>query len=1766
MANASEAIAIIGVGARLPGAVDARQYWRNLREGKEGVGPVEEAELLACGVTAAELADPHYVRVAGQVPHLRDFDADLFGMTPREARFSDPQLKLMLEVSHAALEDAGFDPTTMSREVGVFGSAGQSRYTDLYITGSLRHHDGSTVVLNNTDYITTFTSYTFGFHGPGLTVMTACSSSLVATHLACQSLLLGECDLALAGGANVELPSGHGYRWGPGSVRSRDGHCRPFDAASNGTVFSDGAGMVVLKRLSDAVADGDHIKAVIHGTAVNNDGSDKMSFGAPSVEGQSAAIVQAMTLAGVSPVDVSYVEAHGTGTAIGDPVEVAALNRAYRSMSDTELAPGSIGIGSVKSNIGHTIPTAGVAGLIKLALALEHGELPPSINYTEPNPRLEIERTPFYVNAELRPWPRVDGRPRWAGISAFGVGGTNAHLVVGEGPAPVRTPVDDRPRIVVLSGRTEQAVAQGRTRLAEFFSDAPDAVFPDSVATLQRGRTAHPVRAAVVASSRAAAVAALRDDRSVVSCAGKPIDRELVFLIPGQAAQHARMAIGLHGRDPVFTAELDRALDLLGRQYRDRWSSGDDELLRPTQYAQPVLFAVEHALAKAVIALGLRPSALLGHSVGELVAATVAGVFELEDALRLVATRARLMQECEPGSMCAVRASVGTVAELLPEGFSVAVVNGPAQVVVAGPADPSVLLDVLAAAGITARRLPTSHGFHSLAMAPAVEPFAAAFEGVELREPDIPICSAATGGLLTGAEATDPAFWARQLVEPVRFDRALDLAAAAGPRTFVEVGPGRALTGLAARHPAVAGGDSIAVPLLPRADADDRDDERSLLGALATLWVHGHQPEWAALRPGVPLRRVPVPGYPYQRVRSWIDPKTGPASVERPVVEDPSAPDPVSIAPAVVAEPASPFATLTWAELPPEEPAPLGASGHALVLVPDDRAESLTLVSALRRAGHQVVRVRPGAAFAQADDEFVVRPGVSSDVDTLLDTLAAAGRSPSLLVHGWAFGRWEPVSAESSGAQLDLAFHGLQTLVNAAATRGPVPDVLVVTSAAVDVSGGESAHPVKAMLPAQVRTMAAENPGLRCALVDLAHDDEDELAAELGARSKETVIALRAGRRWAPRELSLRPNAAVSPLRRGGVYLLTGGLGGLGTAVARALADTGLRPRLVLATRSAERATDDRTTAAIAQLEAMGAQVRVQTCDVTDPRAVARLLDVTSARLGPVNGVLHLAGVPGAGILARRERHEVAQVCGPKVEGTLVLAEAFAARPPLDFFVSFSSRAALAGMVGSGDYAAANAFLDSHAAAARTDPALGRTLSIGWPAWAGAGMAAPMLARATGPEFTTVLAARTCWALDEHRVEGTPVLPGTGHLDLVVRAARTVLDDRSETAVVFEDVLFAVPLAASTAREVRVRFTPDRERHRFVVASRPDGSTAAFVDHVTGHVQFTETRRRTVDVDEIISSMVPRELPSTDSAGRMFVLGPRWGVVTDVWGGDTGKLLRLTLPDIFAADLAEHSLHPSLLDCATAAMREAETDGVQLPFRYRRFVSHAPLPATLFSHLRRGAGSERSIVGDIDLIAPDGTVIGEIEGFTMRRVDRASFGSDGGAEAPERLRETTGRGIDPDHGGRLLLDLLAARTPPHVLVRPFENGAPVPLSDQSGARQAAIPVLRPAQVMAVATAGKPIPKSPNGTVPPEAHTGIPDAVEDRLRGLWAEVLGTTSFASDADFFDLGGDSMSAVALMGRIRDVFQMEFGIGAIFDHPSITALADLVRGRGTG
>ncbi|MBP7336113.1 type I polyketide synthase [Niveispirillum sp.] len=885
----SRDIAVIGMACRFPGADDPQAFWRNLASGTESITFFSEEEVVASGIDPSLVRHKDYVKASPILSDIEGFDAEFFGYGAADAALMDPQQRLLLECGWEALESAGYDPVGYRGEIGVYAGASMNTYllnNVLPNRGSLDLQDSLDVttldsmggfqlmVANDKDYLPTRLSYKLNLRGPSVNVQTACSTGLVVIHMACQSLLNGEADMFLAACSAVQVPNRAGHLYQDGMIVSPDGHCRAFDAQAKGTVFGSGVGVVLLKRLDDALRDGDHVLAVVKGSSVNNDGGDKVGYMAPSGEGEASAVAEALEIAGISPDSVGFIEAHGTGTEMGDPIEVNALTQAFRLGTE---AKGFCAIGSVKTNVGHLQITSGMAGFIKAVLALRHKAIPASLHFDTPNPAIDFANSPFYVPTRLTPWPAA-GTPRRAGVNSLGIGGTNAHVILEEAPAPLPSVAGaERSRhILMLSARSETALAQLAGRYAAFLDDNPDASLADICFTANTGRRAFDHRLAVTAGTVAELAAALGTDAQHV-VRGRVAGRaRIAFLFTGQGSQYVGMGRQLYDTQPVFRAHLDRCAEILAPLLEQPLldllypsaDAGSGPDLNDTLHAQPALFALEYALARLWMSWGIVPDHVMGHSLGEYVAACIAGVFSLEDALALVASRARLMQALpRDGGMLAVFAGLEQVRPLLStfaDRVSVAAENGPANIVLSGHSPAlAELRTILDRAGITSRPLQTSHAFHSPLMEPMLADFAKTAARVGYNQPSIRLVSNLTGAI-AGEEIATADYWCRHIREPVRFQAGIATITAAGCGTFLEIGPKSTLLGLAA-----ACLPPDAALLLPSL-ADQRPDWDTMLDSLARLAVRGPV-DWAAFDDGYGRRRLPLPTYPFQRQRHWLD-------------------------------------------------------------------------------------------------------------------------------------------------------------------------------------------------------------------------------------------------------------------------------------------------------------------------------------------------------------------------------------------------------------------------------------------------------------------------------------------------------------------------------------------------------------------------------------------------------------------------------------------------------------------------------------------------------------------------------------------------------------------------------------------------------------------------------------------------------------------------------------------------------------------------------
>ncbi len=1703
-----DSIAIVGMAGRFPGAATVDAFWQNLRNGVETITHFTKEELQSAGVDPGLVDAPNFVGAYGALDDVEGFDAAFFGIPPREAEIMDPQHRLFLECAWQALEHASYDSEQYDGTIGVYAGVGVDTYA---INNLFSNRDllaaVSTLqasIRNRTDHVTTQVAYKLNLRGPSITVQTACSTSLVAVHLACQSLLNGECDMTLAGGVSISVPQKNGYLYTEGGIFSPDGHCRAFDAQAQGTVGGSGVGIVVLKRLEDALADGDTIHAIIRGSAINNDGSRKVGYTAPGVDGQAAVITEALAVADVDPATISYVETHGTGTALGDPIEVEALTRAYRTYTDRR---GYCALGAVKSNVGHLDTAAGVTGLLKTVLALKHRELPPSLHYTAPNPRINFADSPFYVNNQLTAWS-PNGAPLRAGVSSFGIGGTNAHVVLEEW-VPAETSQESRSQqtganiasdgcdgsrpwhLLTLSAKTSHALEEATAQLSTYLTEHPEVDLADVAYTLHVGRRAFGHRRAIVCRDGSAADALQElDPQYVFTGVHEPKRRPVVFMFPGQGAQYVNMGRDLYAAEPRFRAEIDRCCDLLqphlGLDLRTLLfpPAGAEEAatntLTQTWITQPALFAVEYALAQLWMGWGVVPEAMIGHSIGEYVAATLAGVFSLEDALALVALRGQLMQDLPGGSMLVVTLPEKEVLAHLTGDLALAAVNGQALCVVSGPHEAVDQLEqTLGAQNIGTRRLHTSHAFHSPMMNPILDTFTEAVARLERKAPQIPYLSNITGDWITPAEATDPHYYADHMRQAVRFADGVHHLVQDPDWILLEVGPGRTLMTIARWHPGRAAGQ-IVLTSLPHATTEEIESDVAFLQTtLGRLWLAGVAINWDSHAAHERRQRVPLPTYPFERKRYWIDPpKAGTDSAmatgslhKRPNKDEW-------------------FYTPSWTRTPARwlDAAQLGAQPQRWLLFVNDSELSKQVAERLQALRQEVICVRMGQRFAQHEiADYTIHPQQSADYMALFEELQNQGQLPTKILHLWNLQQnplqplrrvtrqpssvdqaLDALSTVEDVTEIDLSFYSLLYLAQALGTTQSDPDsqpiaIGVVTGNMQEVWGGEAIYPEQATVIGPCRAMAKEYPNVTCRVIDTVESTLgsvevtdprliDHLITELTETTDEAaelMVAYRGQHRWRQdfnRVQLPMPTGPTPRLRPRGIYLITGGLGGIGLTLAADLAKR-VQARLVLIGRSpfppeaewaewlALHAEDEPVSRKIRQLQAMvkeGAEVLVLQADVADIAQMRAVMRATAERFGAINGVIHAAGVAGGGLMQLKGADQAAAVLDPKVKGTLVLEKLFQGNT-LDFFVLCSSRSSILGGFGQADYCAANAFLDAfaHAKAARDGSF---TIAVNWSGWQEVGMRVNTLAQIglaangnepvqptpdraltplrTGPhpllqqvvretptltEYRTAFSVVDHWVLDDHRIVKKAVIPGVTYPEMARAALEQVAGDRE---IEIRDIFFlaAVGVRDDEVREVRTIVerlaNPEQEGADFAFrmsVRQGDGGTE-WTEHVFGKAALLEPNPPVHhEIDALIARCTKRTVVATDEPLTHEDLGPRWQNLRRAYIGENEMVAVLELAEEFSADFEHFKLHCGLLDRTNGAAKiYLAGEGLYMPMGYRRILIKAPLPRKVYAYHRFDAAKDptrETITFDVILMDENGLELVEIEAFSQKRVN-----------------------------------------------------------------------------------------------------------------------------------------------------------------------------------
>ncbi len=1785
-----EPIAIIGMAGRFPGAPDIETFWTNLRDGVESIRRLSEEELLAAGVTRAQLADPNYVPAAPLLDDIDKFDASFFGFSPREASVMDPAHRIFLELAWAAVEHSGYTALPEEGPVGVFATAGAPLYMseNLHTNPDLMTSMGDFLVRhtgNDMNFLATRASYEMDLRGPSLNIQTACSSTLVALHMACQSLRQGECTMALAGGATVLVPAGRGYVYKEGEILSPDGKCRPFDAKSAGTVFGSGAGVVVLKRLNDALDDGDTIHALIKGSAINNDGAAKVGYLAPGVDGQASVIKAALGSADVSADSISYIETHGTGTLVGDPIEVEALNEAFRSQTNRRAF---CAIGSVKSNIGHLGEAAAAASLIKAIMALKHRQLPPSLGYESPNPAIDFDDSPFFVNDRLTNWAGTG--PLRCGITALGAGGTNCHVILEEAPAALPGEGGREKQLLVLSAKSPAALEQVRSRLASALEAKPSLDLADVAYTLALGRRDMPYRCAFAASDHTDAIARLRQQSTKDLASDRAEDGRptTIFMFPGGGAQYAGMGAELYDREPVFRDAVDRSLAIVdGILDRDL-----KKLLYPTaaeaeaatrtlempSLTLPALFIVEYAMACLFQSWGLSPGAVIGHSMGEYVAACLAEVITLDEGLGLVALRGRLFEQVPPGAMLSVPLSEAELLGLLPPGVDIAAANAPDFTVASGPVAAIEKLEaILAQRDIESTRIHISVAAHSAMLAPILDKFREHCRKISFQPPKIPIISNVTGTWMTAAQATDPDYWVSHLRSTVRFAEGLETIRRLGDVALLEVGPGRTLRSLARiqARPFHHVANSMRHP------QESASDLSYALTSLGRLWAAGASIDWSAFYDGQLRNRLALPTYPFERSSFWIAP--GSAAPHRSEQELSKRGDISDW-----------FYGLGFAESPLVD-SPRCAEPRRWLVMSEKPATAAGLVQQLRP--DSVVTVSAGRSLARHRDmAFQMNFDDPEQYVDLLQALETSGDVPDHLVLVLTD---KPKGFGAKERSLARNFLHPTYLVQALGGLSKPLQLSIITTGLCDVAG-EAVDPFRALALGPTFSAPRELDDLRARCIDIGTGPSrhNALVDELRAETPDRLVALRGSSRWVrrifPMPLTSRPDEEKPGwIRDEGVYLITGGLGGIGLTIATHLARH-KRVRLALLSREglpAEQHWDDilangatsRVADRIRQvrsLRALGAEVLLPVADVASEPALRNAVGQVRAVWGPITGVIHAAGAMDDGPVMAKSTEHMLDLLAPKVAGTLALDAVI--HEPLEWFILVSSVASFLGLAGQVDYTAANAFLDIFARA-RSTRAPGRTLVINWNAWRDIGMAAAShsdLAGNAAPAYPsrhpaldgfTVLGNRRIfsrdfdserdWLLSEHRVKNGPaLLSGTTFLELARAVAAETLAGQS---VMLSNVNFLSPFHVpdGETRRLTIEMTP--LDGGYSVAMRSDPALPAHVE-CEAHLHH-EPRPPALDLAAIAATCNATRFTPADGflAQDFMTFGRRWANIRDVRLGTSQALLELSLDTSFTPELeAGYGLHPALLDMATGGVQtlipgfDPNAD-FYVPLGYGQVTVYGPMPPRLFSHVRCLSESGDGLAYfDVVLSDPTGEVFAEITQFTMKRLDAQSAftvapktRSVAETSRQNALAAVLREAISPEEGLQALDRIMAQPR----LIQVVASSVDVELwsrqLDVEGiARTDQQHALKSFERPALATA----------FAPPESH------LEKMLAQMWCELLGIQQIGVHDDFFDLGGNSLVAVRLFAAIKRESGISLPLATLFEASTIAQLKLLLTARG--
>lgn len=1806
----SDQIAIIGMDCRLPGASNVTEFWNNLKEGKSSINEFSKEELLESGETLKEINDPNYVARRGIVDGVDLFDAAFFGFTPREAELLDPQHRLFLECCWHSLEDSGYAVRNPDIRVGVFGGAGTAWYlNDVYNNPAVKKYADSTSIVTGSDrdYLTTRVSYKLNLNGPSLDVQSACSTSMASIVLGVQSLLSYQSDMILAGGVSVQYPEKVGYLYVPGGLESADGVCRPFDKDANGTLFSRGCGVVLLKRLDDAIKDKDHIYAVIRSSSINNDGNKKVGYTAPSVDGQKEVIWEALELAEISADQITMVEAHGTATMVGDPIEVTSLTESFRQYTGRKQF---CALGSVKSNIGHTVAASGVISVIKTVLSLKHSQIPASINYSEPNPNINFEESPFFVNQELRQW-ETSGDKRFALVNSFGVGGTNACVILEESPrveAKIPTKKHDF-RFMALSTMHKEVLDEYVDSIKSFVNGQPTVDVADLAYTSIIGRKHFNHRAFVTFKDRYELLHRLESPNWPKKGINKEAEKKVVFMFPGQGNQYLEMGQQLYEKYPLFKQTVDECAELLMDEvgmdirkiiYPKENIEEAQKLIDQTFITQPVIYVISYAQSCLLRSWGVEPEYLMGHSIGEYVAATLAGVFTLKDALKAVAYRAKLVQELPGGAMCAVLLSEEEVLPMLKPGSSVGVINNPGLCVVSGPySDIEELEAQLSEKKIFNKRIPTSHAFHSAMMDPMLEKFKTLFDRITLNAPKLPIISTVTGVELTDEQAMSADYWVGHVRETVRFSAATMTAMELSPLVFIEVGPGQSLESAVKRH--LDNDTEHAVLSTMRTINMDIDDCEYLTTAIGNMWTFGVNVDFEKYFEGEDNRRIPFPLYPYNR-KSYVVKRVKNTAKFAEEEEDTKNQD-----------------ISQWVYLPSWKKTPRGKIlleqylskiaaeesqlTNSWLIFDEDFGLGEAIKNQLMAKNEEFTIVRRGAGFNKLDSShYTINLSEKKDYTQLIAAILSDGKTPNRVIHLWNVEKNPVVNDYAScEAKEEFAYYSPLYLEQAFIEQNAIDDlnILFVANGVFSVAGESISSPLKALAIGPARCINSEMRQIFGKFVDvdsmLANTDltAQQLIDEVQFRNNDNLIIFRKNTRWT--EYFEKINYAESPtqqpiFRNDGVYLITGGTGGLGLEFAKHISEqakatiiltyrTPLPPKNEWEQYIKDHPSDITTEKikAILAIEAKGSTVHLFHAESNDIDQMRALKEFVEKEVGSLTGVIHSAGAAGGGIIALKTKEMSNDVLKAKTKGALIIDELFGIEE-LEFVIYFSSISSVLGESSRVDYSGANSFLDCYTFY-RNQLKPGSTYSINWDSWSKVGMAARweetqaltrkklylneksyqqglhLISENEQEEIYQVgFDDKTDWVYKEHLVAGQYTVVGTSIIDLLAKFAKMKFEGKTP---VISELYFLKPLYIKSNEHpnLRVYAMPENGGYKVNLSVLEITKTSDKWDVVaTAFVKAEDSgSEEAIDIKNTLAEFNGEESDLMMFSEVVFEgkellrYSDRWQNIHKKYKKADRYIIEHELKKEYIQDMNSFLVHPAILDTSVANLFSHYTNEPFLPFNYKLIKVHKPFTNHLYAIIdvvnELKSGSKMAVF-DLKFYDEKGELILEAEKYSLVNI----VGGQGQQTDEQKKPETDDdEYILPDEGTAVFDRIMHYRNDTNVIVTPYNLFRKIKDIKEDYKEEKV-------EDDNAATYDRPDLST--------EYIAPSNEIEETVAKIWGQVLGIGEIGINDNFNELGGNSLLVVQAVSNISSAFNIQLPVDIFKDAVTVKSLSDYIMG----